>query len=359
MNDLPQENSTQLSQEDANQLLRSLLEKQGTWVDWGQACYQLQQSGYDGQEIFEQTGFQSSQQNLIIVAAQVYESLAKAEVSEALLTYYLGPKSDVLYELRILNQDQRVAVAQLSHEKNLLASEAKEVAKTYQNFCRFSQLPEEFTNHPGDAMAYQCWKQARQKKDLQDRTRLIAKGLKFAHSLTARGAIEKLLSDFTVVPTRSTPLLPLYRLEEQAEMSRIVPVAGSLPLSQNDWDGVKALTVVEPFNLVSYSGTGTLVSLPGWQAMLKAIDPVGIICSSDRLPKSLPGQPEEVLVVVDRGITKWDANSYFLIEEAGELGFKWFEEQPNVSLLGQIVIVVRPKKILDENNILEPWQMDD
>ncbi len=359
MNDLPQPKSTPLSQEEAEQLLRSLLEKQGTWVNWGKACYQLQQSGYDGQTIFEQTGFQASQQNLIIVAAQVYESLANAEVSETLLNYYLGPKSDVLYELRILNQDQRVVVAQLSQEKTLMASEAKEVAKTYQNFCRLSQLPDKFTNNPGDAMAYQCWKQARQKKDLQDRTRLIAKGLKFAYSLTAREAIEKLLSDFTVVPTRSAPLLPLYRLEEQTDMSRIIPVAGSLPLSQNDWDQVKTVEAVEPFNVVSYSGTGSLVSLPGWQAILKADEPVGILCYSDRLPKSLPGKPEEVLVVVDRGITNWDSKSYFLIEEAGELTFKWFEDQPNMPLLGQIILVVRPKKILDENNILEPWQMDD
>lgn len=349
----------QLSPEQANQLLRSLLEKQGSWVDWGQACYQLQQAGYNGQSIFEQTGFQSSQQNLIIVASQVYESLVNTGVAEEVLSYYRGPKSDVLYELRILNQDQRAIVAELAREKTLEATEAKEVAKTFQAFNRLSQVPEAFTNHPGDAMAHQCWKQARQKKDLQDRTRLIAKGLKFAHSATARSAIEKLLMDFTVVPARSAPLLPLYRLEQESDISRIIAVVGSLPLSQNDLNRVENLVGVDSFNVVSYSGTGSLVSLPGWQAILKADDPVAILCSSDRLPKSIPGPTETVLVVVDRSLQNWDVNSYFLVEENEELMFKWFEEDPNITLLGQIIIVVRPKKIFDENNILEPWQMDD
>ena len=359
MNELPEEKLILLSEEEAHQLLRSLLEKQGSWVDWGKSCYRLQKSGYDGQTIFEQTGFQTSQQNLIIVAAQVYESLANAKVSETLLNYFLGPKSDVLYELRILDQGQRVAIAQLSQEKTLIASEAREAARTYQNFCRLSQLPDKFTNHPGDAIAYQCWKQARQKKELQERTRLIAKGLKFAYSPSARETIEKLLSDCMVVTTRSAPLLPLYRLEEQSDMSCTIPVAGKLPLSPNDWKQVNTVEAVEPFNLVSYSGRGSLVSLPGWQAILKADEPLGILCSSDRLPKSLLEKPEEVLVIVDRGVINWDSNSYFLLEEAGELIFKWFESRPNTPLLGQVVLVVCPKKILDKDNILEPWQIDD
>ncbi|MEM8779387.1 MAG: RuBisCO accumulation factor 1 [Cyanobacteria bacterium P01_G01_bin.49] len=359
MNDQPQEISKQLSEEDINELLRSLLHKEGTWVDWGKICQKLQKAGCDDQTLFEKTGFQASQQNLIIVAAQVYESLISAEASQDLLTYYLGPKSDILYELRVLNQDQRVMVAQLAKEKGLDHLEAKEVAKTFQTFSRLPQLPSGFTLHPGDAIAYQCWKQGKQKKDLQERTRLIAKGLKFADSATAREAIERLLSDFTITPERSAPLIPLYRLEDQKEMSRLVPLAGTLPLSKNEVLEAEKLETVAPFNFVSYSGTGSVIPLPGWQAVLKAIDPVALLSSSDRLPQSLTGQPEEVLVLIDRAITDWDDNSYFLVEEAEELTFKWFSERPSLTLLGQVVIVLRPKKIFDENNLLEPWQMDD
>lgn len=358
MNNLPNR-SPQLSEEEATKLLRSLLHKEGCWVDWGKTCQKLQKAGYSAPRIFEETGFQASQQNLVIVAAQVYENIAEADVSEKLLSYLQGPRSDVLYEFRILNQQQRVAVAQLAQEKQLEADSAREVAKAYQEFSRLSQLPEGFTKHPGDAVAYQCWRRARQKKDLQERSRLIAKGLKFAHSQSAREAIEKLLSDFSVVPSRTAPLMPVYRLEAEEELPRIVPVAGSFPLSKQEFEAVPVLESQEPFRMVNVASSGAMVPLPGWQSILKAEDPVAIICESDRLPKPLAGKPETVLVVVARNLREWNLNSYFLIEQGEQLALRWFEELPNVPILGQVVLVLRPKKILDEGNITQPWQMDD
>ncbi len=140
MNDKPQEISQQLGQEQAEELMRSLLHKEGTWVDWGNICQQLQKAGYNGQTLFEKTGFQASQQNLIIVAAQVYESLVSTGVSEDLLSYYLGPKSDVLYEIRILNQEQRAIVAQLSHEKNLRLYEDEGGSQNLSKFLPFPSV---------------------------------------------------------------------------------------------------------------------------------------------------------------------------------------------------------------------------
>ena len=359
MNYNPQDTSPQLSEEQAEELMRSLLHKEGTWVDWGKTCQQLQKAGYNSQTIFEKTGFQASQQNLIIVAAQVYDSLLDGQVSEDLLSYYRGPKSDVLYELRILKQNQRVTVAKLAKDKSLDHLETKDIAKTFQTFSLMPQLPPAITLDTGDEIAYQCWKQAKQKKDLQARTRLIAKGLKYASSNTARGAIEKLLSDFTVTPEASAPLMPLYRVENQEEISRIVPLAGNLPLNKNQVLGVEKIDTVSPFNYVNYHNTGSVVPLPSWQSVLKAVDPVAILCQSDGLPQSLTGKPEDVLVLIDRAVTAWDDQSYFLVEEGEELTFKWFAESPSCPLLGQVIIVLRPKKIFDENNLLEPWQMDD
>ena len=134
MNHNPEETSPQLSEEQAEELMRSLLHKEGTWVDWGKTCQQLQKAGYNNQTIFEKTGFQASQQNLIIVAAQVYNSLLNSEAPEDLLSYCRGPKSDVLYELRILNQNQREIVAHLAKDKNLDHMETRDVAKTFQTF---------------------------------------------------------------------------------------------------------------------------------------------------------------------------------------------------------------------------------
>jgi Rubisco Assembly chaperone C-terminal domain/Rubisco accumulation factor 1 alpha helical domain/Rubisco accumulation factor 1 helix turn helix domain len=359
MNDNSQEPASQLSEETTQEILRSLLHKEGNWIDWGNACQKLQKAGYNTQFIFEQTGFQASQQNLIIVAAQVYDSLIATNVTEDLLAYYQGPKSDILYEFRILNQEQRAAAAQLAKEKNLEFDGAREAAKAIQEFSRFSQLPVGFTNDPGDAVAYQCWKRAKQKKDLQDRSRLIAQGLKFARSQSAREAIEKLLSDFTITPGQTAPLLPIYRLEAEEELARIIPFVGALPLTKQEVENISPLQVHEPFRVTQMAKGGSVVPLPGWQVILKAEDPVAILCSSDRLPKSVPGKVEDVLIVVDRHRQEWDVSSYFLVEQEQQLAFQWFDESPNIPLLGQVLVILRPKKILDENNLIEPWQMDD
>ena len=302
----------QLSEAVAAELMRSLLHKEGSWVDWGKTCQRLQKAGYNSQAIFEATGFQSSQQNLVIVAAQVYDSISTEGASEEILNYCQGPCSDVLYELRILNQKQRVQVAELVVTKRLTAETAKEVARAVQEMSRFPELPPGFSAHPGDAIAYQYWKRARQKKDLQERSRLIAAGLKFAHSPSARTAIEQLLSDFTVVPKVTAPLLPLY----------VVPI-------------------------------------PGWQTILKATDPVAIFAQSDFLPQVISSQPETVLIVIDRNLTTWDNQSYFLVVKDDGVDLNWSETHPNLTILGQVILILRPKRILDENNLIEPWQMDD
>jgi len=359
MNDLPQNNPSQLSEAEIEELMRKLLHKEDTWVEWGLGCQTLQKAGYSPQKIFEATGFQGSQQNLVIVAAQVYQSVAQEGASEELLSYLKGPRSDVLYEFRVLNQQQRAMAAQLAQAKQLDVDEAREVAKAIKEFSRYSQLPAGFSSDPGDAVAYQCWKLARQKKDLQERSRLIAKGLKFAQSQTARQQIEQLLSDFTVIPSRTAPLMPVYRLEAEEQLPRIVPVAGTLPLTVTELEAVSALKVTEPFSVVEYSGNGALVSLPGWQAILKTVEPVVIFTRSDELPNPLQGAPETVLVVIDRQIKEWDENSYFLVEKEGKLELQWFEHSPQLNILGKVILVLRQKKILDENNITEPWQMDD
>lgn len=348
-----------LSEEAAQELLLQLRRKEGTWVEWGQACQKLQKAGYLSSAIFEETGFEGSQQNLVIVAAQVYDSLVQAGISEEVQAYYQGPRSDVLYEFRVLNQNQRVAAAELAMEKRLDVDEAKEVARAMKEFSRFHLPPEGFSKNPGDAVAYQCWKRARAKKDLQERSRLIARGLKFASTPSAREQIERLLSDFTVVPAARAPMLPLYRLEEEEELARIIPVAGEWPISQQVFEAVPKAEKIEPFGIVRCSGSGTFIPIPGWQVILKAEDPVAIICTSDQLPNTQPDRAEPLVVVFDRRSRDWDANNYFLVAREEQLEIQWFPEAPDYPILGRAILILRPKRIFDEDNLTQPWQMDD
>jgi hypothetical protein len=266
----------------------------------------------------------------------------------------------VLYELRVLNNHQRAIAAQVAKDKNLEFDAAKEVAKAMQHFVRLPQIPDGFTQHPGDAMAYQAWRTAKQKKDLQARTRLIAKGLKFAYSDTARQKIEQLLSDFTsITPTKNAPLLPLFRYEEDIEVPRPLPVAGTLPLATEAVQQVAAIAPTQPFNVVPAQQPHPMVSLPSWQSVLTAVDPVVIFHQTDQLPQPIPGKPEPVLLLIDRAKTDWDDNSYFAVDMDGQLALGWYPEQPEMTIVGKVLVVMRPKKVFDENNLHEPWQMDD
>ncbi|KAB8316944.1 hypothetical protein SD81_027900 [Tolypothrix campylonemoides VB511288] len=359
MTDLPPNAQNSDNNDVAPELLRKLRQKQGNWVEWGVAIAQLQKLGYDPQAIFEATGFEQIQQNQVVVGAQVYNSIEKAGASVAVRSHYSTRGSDVLYELRLLTQEERAAAAELSFQHKIDVDEAREVAKAVKDFSRFRTLPDGFENHPGDAVAYQCWKLARQNSDLQQRSRLIAKGLRFAHSQTARKQIEQLLTDFTVVPKRPAPILPFYRLDSEEELPRLVPVVGELPLTPKDLQAVPVIEEIEPFRMVKFAGEQAWVPLPGWQVLLNAEDPVVILCKSDRFPNQTQNVSQPVLVVIDRQQREWDANSYFVVDNSGELDFQWFETAPEIPLLGRIIVIVRPKKILDENVTKDVWQIDE
>lgn len=347
------------SQEEIDSMLRSLRQKQGNWIEWGTAIAKLQKAGYDPQTIFEATGFEPIQQNQVIVGAQVYASIEKAGASELVQSYFAQKGSDILYEFRSLANTERAAAAELTMLHKLDLDTAKDVAKDIKEFSRFRTLPEGFSDNAGDAVAYQCWRLARQKTDLQERSRLIAKGLKFAHTDTARKQIEQLLVDFSVVPKRPAPLLPFYRLESEEELPRIIPVVGEMPLTPEDIQAVPIIEATEPFRMVKFAGEQAWVPIPGWQTILSAEDPVAILSQSDRLPNQTNNKPEPVLVIIDRSKREWDANSYFAVDFSGQIEFQWLETESDVKLLGQIIVILRPKRILDEEITKDSWQIDE
>lgn len=370
MSVLPPDSSAQsnpLDSEAAAELLKRLRRKEENWVSWGQACQQLQKAGYSPQQIFEESGFEPIQQNQIMVAAQVYQSIASL-ASPEVLARFERTGSDTLYEFRILTQADRAAAAALAVEKGIDSEAARDVAKAMKEYSRLAKLPTGFTDAAGDGIAYFYWKLARQQSDLQARSRLIAQALRYAESETARKQVEQLLTDFTISRTRPAPRLPFYRLESASEQPRIVPVVGKLPLAIAD---LQAVPFVEPqgiFQLVQFSGTGAWISLPGWQVIYAAEDPVAFLADSDRLPNSDLEIVEEVMVVIDRAEREWQDNSYFAFaasanseatEQDGQIQIDWFEQAPDKSLLGRVILILRPKKVLDEGYNKDLWQIDE
>lgn len=343
---------------DTEALVRSLRRKEGNWLAWGQACQQLQKAGYSPQKIFEETGFEPIQQNQIIVAAQVYGSILAVGTTDAVRSRFETAGSDSLYELRILNQEERAAAAALLVEKGMDSEGAHEVARALKEFSRLGKPPEEFPDYPHDAIAHYYWKLARLQKDLQERSRLIALALRFARSESARRQVELLLTDFTVPRAATTPRIPFYRLETESEVPKVLPVAGELPLSTEDFQAVPLLETEAPFGLVKFAGAGAWVPMPGWQVVLAAEDPVVLLGSTEQLP-DVSDPPESVLILVDRAQRQWDEFSYFLVDQAGQLHIQWSERAPSESILGKIVLVLRPRRVLDEDYNKELWQLDE
>lgn len=347
---------------DADQLLRQLRQKEGTWVMWGQACQQLQKAGYTPQQIFEATGFEPVHQNQIIVAAQVYTSIVNAAAPEAVIAHYAQTGSDRLYELRILSQAERVAVAALILAKQLDADQAHELAKVYKEAARSRQRPPEFSQEPGDVVAYHYWKLARQTSDLADRSRLIAQGLGFVATPSARQQLEQLLTDFSVTPTHPQPLLPLYRLEAEEAMPRVVPVVGRLPLQPTDLQAVPLLDEQGDFRLVTFRGEGVWVAIPGWPVVLAAEDPIALLATPEQLPlpatMTIPPQTE-LLVLADRAQRQWDPHSYYLVAQAEQLQIEWHATDPQQPILGRILLVLRAKPTGDEPLASDLWQLDE
>jgi hypothetical protein len=351
--------NTGLTEEEAQPLLQSLRRKEGNWVAWGQACQTLQKAGYSQQQIFEATGFEPVQQNQVVVAAQVYQSLVSGEAAAQVLERFDRTGSDTLYEFRILSQSQRVDAATIVVEKNIDSDGAREVAKALKEFSRISNPPQAFSEHASDAIAYYYWKLARQQDDLQMRSRLIAQALRFSQNEAARQQVEKLLTDFSVTRSRPAPRLPFYRIESAEEQPRMIPVAGKLPLTTDD---LKAVPFTDPegtFQIIKFSGTGAWVSLPSWQVVRNAEDPVMLLADSSQLPSDSAVGTEEVLVMIDRAQRNWEEDSYFIFDQAGQLQINWFETTPDHSLLGKVVLVLRPKRVLDEDYNKELWQIDE
>lgn len=329
--------------------LQQLRRREGTWSDWGQICQHLSKAGWRAETIFEETGLEPSTQNQLMVASQVFASLQDAQTQ----AYFRTEGSDLLYELRLLSQPQRLACAQFIREKRLDAAATREVVKAIKELSQY-RAPAAFSDHPGDAVAFQCWRLLRQKPASPERVRLLSRGLSFAHTETARLALEQLLDPGARESLPTPPRWPWYRLESALEQPLILTMAGELPLNQQVWLDTPVAQAQPPFGVVA--GIPTVVALPGWPILRSAQAPLAL------LTRQLPGEigiAEPVLLVVDRQDTTWQAEHYFLVAADQHVTLKWFAAPPESPLLGRLILAVRPPRLLDPEHLHEPWQIEE
>ncbi|MEM7797066.1 MAG: RuBisCO accumulation factor 1, partial [Cyanobacteria bacterium P01_C01_bin.118] len=126
----------------------------------------------------------------------------------------------------------------------------------------------------------------------------------------------------------------------------------------------QSVPVIEPeppFGLVRSPEQMAWVPVPGWQVLLTAQNPVALLLPFNALPNQGDSSVSEtILVIVDRQQQTWDDSSYFVVAgEDGQLVMDWFDTEPGVALLGKVIVIVRPKKVLDEAYTQELWQIDE
>ncbi len=348
-----------LSESEVTAILQKLRRKEGNWLEWALACQQLQKSGLSPQAIFEATGFEPIHQNQIITANQVYQSIQAGNANAQTLEHFQNRASDCLYELRILNQQERVWGAELILSRGLDADGAHEVAKALKNAGRIT-VPEAFSKTGGDRIAAYYWNLARQQSELAERSRLIAHGLSYAQSNSARKELETLLISGVVTAPKSAPRLPFYRLESEEEMPRIIPLVGRLTLTAQALRNIPQFTEAGPFAMLESSAAGTFVPIPGWQVVRQAHDPIAILANTTDLPNpSEEVTPEEVLVIVDREQRAWNSENFFLVDQDGQARLHWSASEGEAAILGQVILILRPKRILDEGATFDTWLIDE
>ena len=353
---------TDLDPETCQALLQLLRRKEQTWVDWGKACQQLQRSGYSSVQIFEETGLEPIQQNQVIVAAQVWDSIVPLGMPPSVQAYFQQRGSDLLYELRSLTPPQRLQAASFAQERQFDADQTRALAKAYREFQQLRERPPGFRDHPGDALAYQYWRWARERSDLQDRSRLIAQGLQMVQSPEARQQLQSLLLEWAPQPHQVPPRWPFYRLNAEEGAPLILPLLGKLsePLAEPDVSTPQPQT--ESGFAVYTLSPGGYVAVPGWSIIQDCQQPVALLAQVGDLPHlgTLGNdlglqEADPLLIIVDRAKREWQADRFFWVKRSGSGVdanlLEWLPQECPVSegveIRGQVILALRPPRQME------------
>ncbi|GAB2277616.1 Rik1-associated factor 1 [Dionaea muscipula] len=369
-----------------------LANRLGLWFEYAPLITSLTQEGFNPPTIEELTGISGHEQNRLVVAAQVRQSLSESNLDPATLSYFDRGGAELLYEIRLLSASQRVAAAEYLVLHQFDGKGARDVARAIKDFPARRGDPgwESFDyTLPGDCLSFMHFRQSREHKNPSERrTAALESALEYAVSDKARRRVLTELEgkggdDDSSGGNKEREAdsvfsrVPVVRLKigEVAEASRVVvlPVCRSEEIRD---DGV----LKAPFECRSEGELGVVVSdkgwdrwvvLPGWEPVV-GIEKGGVAVSfgdARALPWNVNRWYEEepILVVADRGrkAVKEDDGFYLVLKankakgggggtsgddgcESGELmvvrGSKLKEEFGILESLGTVVLVVRPPK---------------
>nr|GMC92741.1 rubisco accumulation factor 1, chloroplastic [Ipomoea batatas] len=370
---------------DTSSKLDVLTNRLGLWFEYAPLITSFIREGFTHSTLEEITGISGVEQNRIVVAAQVRDSLVQSEIDAETLSFFDRGGAELLYEIRILSAAQRATAADFLVGNNFDAKQAETLARAMKDFpmrlgdrgwAAFN------ANSPGDCLAFSYFRLAQEygAAGLEElRRQSLQKGLEFVVSEAAKLLLEAELegkAELKEAVVDEVVTVPLVRMQlgELAESTVVVV----LPVSKAEATQVEAA----PWNCEGTGNFGIVeaekewrrwVVLPGWQP-IAALERGGVAVTfkdGSTLPwrESQKNKSEPILVVTDRQRKEVAVDDGFYLVAGGGggngsvmeeglrvVGGSKLKEKGVTESLGMVVLIVRPPR--EENDELsdEDWE---
>lgn len=321
------------------------------------------------------------EQNRLVVASQVRESLVQSKVEESVLDFFDKGGAELLYEIRLLSVNQRAAAAKHLVENNVDGKGAHELARAFKDFPRRrGDRGWECFDYslPGDCLGFMHYRLA---LEYQDGTEQRKAELELALELAESDKAKKWVTDELegklgilgpdglegFAPVKVPVVRLMYGEVAEATVVAVLPVCKA--------EEGEAGVVDAPWECNSQGEFGVVVAEKGWTSwvVLPAWEPVavlkrgGVAVAFDDA-RALPWKVntwcrgEPILVVTDRGSKAVRDNSGFhlVTGKDGELKVERGSALMRLGVeesLGTVVLVVRPPNEDTANELAdEDWE---
>lgn len=370
--------------------LEILSNRLGPWFHYAPIIPSLFQEGFTPPSIEECTGISGVEQNRLVVAAQVRDSLVQSRADSETIAFFDSGGAELLYEIRLLSAAQRASAARYVVANRLDAKGAQELARAMKDFPRRrgDKARESFSHAlPGDCVSFMRYRQSQEHPNPSpQRTAALESALSAAESETAKARIVAELQGDSdgkagdegsetgtairvpvvrlkygeVAEAKSVVVLPLCRAEEEREIG----------LEEAPWE---CRTEGEFGVIVAEKGWRRWVVLPGWEPVAGlASGGGGGVAVSFVDARVLPWKAnrwykeEKIVVVANRGRKEVeDDDGFYLVGEKGVTGHGGLKVERGSALkrmgvkesLGTVMLVVRPPREETEDQLSdEDWE---
>lgn len=367
-----------------------LINRMGLWYEYAPLIPSLNQEGFTPANLEEITGIPSGEQNRLVVAAQVRESLVQSTDPDTVAYFDPAGFSELLYEIRLLNNQQRATAARFIVANKFDGKQTQELARAMKDFPRrYGERGWDSFNGklPGDCLGFMYFRQAQEHISASSpelRKAALERALEVVDSDKAKKRVEEELerkdgegrgaSDMDSVGVVRVPVVRM-AVGEVAESSvvAILPVCkveeGEIEVEAAPWEcGMEGEFGV----LEAEKGWTRWVVLPGWEPVA-TLKRGGVAMLFPKAKGILPYKSkrreveEEILVVADRKRTEVSVDDGFYLVASGgngigeeglkvEKGSK-LKESGVTESLGTVVLVVRPPREKNEDQLAdEDWE---